>query len=131
MKKNKKLLVIFILIIITVLGVIIYNNSHYSKNKILAITNKKDEDFKNIYIKLETDIKDSNEKYINEIYAKDNVMYDYVYINNLETNEIDEIVTDVWDLEANEKTSLNHMNKTMSVSTIEEKRINRSCYFNS
>ena len=70
-----------IIIIITILGLIIYDNLHYSKREILKIINRVGEDFSNVHITIER--YDFISKYIsvNEIYGKDNVIYDYTYSN--------------------------------------------------
>lgn len=122
MKKRKKLIVILIIIIITILGLIIYDFFHYSQKEVLEIINRNDENFKNIYIKIEIYNKASNEKYINEIYAKDNIIYDYSYINYLEICEMEEIRTDIWNFETKERKSLSHIDKAMSTSKIKGKR---------
>ena len=123
MKKYKKLIVILIMIIITILGLIIYDNFHYSKKEILGIINRNDEKFDNIYIKTEIYNKVSDEKYINEIYAKDNIIYDYSYINYLEMGEIEEISTEIWNFETKKRITLIHKDKTMNTLEIKGKRI--------
>ena len=122
MKKNKRLIIILIIIIITILGLIIYDNLHYSKREILKIINRVGEDFSTVHITIER--YDFISKYIsvNEIYGKDNVIYDYTYSNYLETDEIEEGGIDIWDFETKKRIFLNHTNKTKSILKIKGRR---------
>lgn len=117
MKKNKRLIIILIIIIITILGLIIYDNLHYSKREILKIINRVGEDFSNVHIEQERD-----EEYINEIYSKDNMIYEHTYIKDKETNETQEIVIHIWNFETMEMTSITPADKTMHISKIKGKR---------
>ncbi len=123
MKKNKKILILLIVIIISIIALLIYNRLHYSKEEILAIINRSDENFDNIYIKTEV-IQNRNEKITtDEIFAKDNIIY-----FNSSSNFIPNLDTEIWDLKNKKITSINHTNKSIYISEIEGERENKSSY---
>lgn len=123
MKKYKKLLIILLLIIITVITLLIYSKLCYSRKEILSIINRSDETFSNIYIKVERDCVERDEKYINEYYAKDNIIYTYSYTEYPSLNDIVNIRGEIWNLNTKEKIYLNHSDKIIYIDTIRGKRI--------
>lgn len=120
MKKHTKLLII-ILMLIVMLVIVISNKIHYSKEKILSIINRSNETFNNIYIKTEIIDVTKGKTSIDEIYAKDNIIY-----CNLSSNFIPNQETEIWNIETKKKLYINHINKEIRSNLIEGERKSKS-----
>lgn len=122
MKKHVKLIVLILLIVSIILGIIIYNNVHYSKEDIISIINRSNEKFDNIYIRTETTDKTNGKITIDEIYSKDNIIY-----YNLSSNFISNLKTEIWNLEKKEKLVIDHTTKEIRNYSIKGERKSKSC----
>lgn len=118
MKKHKKSLMLLILAIITICGLAVYDNIHYSKKEILALIDKSNESISNIYIKSEVFNMNMGKASIDETYAKDNVIYTYS-----SSNTIPDLGTEIWDLNAKKRTVIDHVSKAIRVYSIVGERI--------
>lgn len=120
MQKNKKIIILVILSIVILAG-IIYNIIYYSQKEILEIINRNNEQFSNVYIKIEN-IKEIGDKLINEIYSKDNIIYSTTY-EMYQDDDISKIDTEILNLNTKERLDINYSNKKIYTSKIRGKRI--------
>ncbi len=119
MQKNKKI-IILVTVIIVILAIIIYNTIYYSQKEILEIINRNNEQFSNVYIKIET-IKEMGDTFVNEIYSKDNIIYSTTY-EVCGDDEISKIDTEIFNLNTKEKLDISYSNKKIYTSKIRGKR---------
>ena len=119
MKKHKKIVILLFLVIIVILGLTIYDNIHYSKKEILEIINRNDEQFDNVYIKVEY-VKKYADNIVYEIYSKDNIIYDDRY--QISEDEVLQLGKEIWNINTKEKNLIDPIEKKISKSKIRGKR---------
>lgn len=120
MQKHKKI-IILVAIIIAILSITIYDIIYYSQKEILEIINRNNEQFSNVYIKIEN-IKEMGDTFVNEIYSKDNIIYSTTY-ELYEDDDTSKIATEILNLNTKKRLDISHSNKKIYTSKIRGKRI--------